>query len=910
MQPRLLKFFEECVISGMLENLSIIRGTKTIPNVMPSTPATSPPYGKLEPNPSLVSIRVDEPGEQNHSMPNGWLQWSPSPTPGKTTSNILSASAPGQALRLYQLAALVSPLLSVVLEYVEWDSLSTSVDTLYRLHRLLRLIVDVKPDAYLDLLEVIAYHSESTRGPAISILISFWPHAVGHAFVGRAFPIVSYQTDLAIRDLRTSNLPLDESAYSHQFVPWGFPTSKQSSSDGTSTPPYGIQPHGCAACADPIEGFGLLCTHCICPLHFACYDLPGAVFFSPHLSPDENGPNKVAIPRFSHVLPRRRTTRPPTTVKDGHGFRLVNLFTLMPCMACRLPLWGCAAQAMECSECLQFIHPKCVLVNDLPRCKRQTMSAPQHTQYTVGWEVMQQTFMAKYHDIAISEEELPKRTYEEISVAYGVLWVQLQILLRGVEHGTISFTGSVPTTSSHPNDIIRGSHIQRLVDLYERYLQSGKLAKSPTLEEYKQLSTPRSTIPPPEPHLSILFEWPLLVYITALIKSPRKTTPTPQQGGVPNFLTVNLNDDTTQTFGGEDSGPPFDFVLLSHMRDALGFELGIFHDPSARHLLEHLYHIGFFNRLDHHTDLFGAGTRPSETFCIFPLPLAIDMSTAVETLVKAIAVCLDDLDVAINEVGFLWLTKRCWPNGMASEYAQQRLLGLIISWMASEDDRLIRIARDYVARGKPLPGVRTEVDPAAWPAPNSNAGVRSSSRSGGDYISCRRELVNKYGARWMLALHTQDPDFYADAVYEEAVELSLEADYPETFDFSGDDISVENVDRRVEEADRVLRVISKVCMNDVIFSAFERVFARWMDDAACLGSIEQVVSFPALRRFANRESAAMRRASQSDPGNTVDSLMMTGIDPWTVVLNTAASGVEGISTASRWLNVLSRSSVN
>lgn len=86
----------------------------------------------------------------------------------------------------------------------------------------------------------------------------------------------------------------------------------------------------------------------------------------------------------------------------------------------------------------------------------------------------------------------------------------------------------------------------------------------------------------------------------------------------------------------------------------------------------------------------------------------------------------------------------------------------------------MKVARDFVARALPLPGVRTAIDGTVWPDQNTArvAGLESSSRSGDSYQACRRELMAKYAARWMQALHDQDPQLYAKVILEQAIELS------------------------------------------------------------------------------------------------------------------------------------------
>ncbi|KAG8954643.1 hypothetical protein FRC04_011076 [Tulasnella sp. 424] len=916
MHARLLRFFEESVLRGMLDDLSIARGSKTLSVGSPNTPTerpneASPPRRHQRTETPIVAIQVDEPTERRDSR--GWIQWTPAPSPSSTASNVVSTNAPGQTLRIYQLSSLVSPLLAAVLESVDWLSLETPIDVVHRVHRLLEFIVDCKPDAYLDLLEIVAYHTEPVRHAALSVMLSFWPHAIGHAYVGRAFPLVSYNMELALRENRRSRLPLDECAYTHQFMAWGFPTSRPGSIRLSFSPHSDhhvgfTSPDQCHGCGQVIEGFGLICTLCLCAVHIQCYDYPEGQFFTMYPSPQDARMQKVALTRFSHVLPHRRFLTPPVTRRDKHTFRLVNLFTLTLCLACKLPLWGCAAQAMECTGCKQFIHPSCVSLSSLPTCRVTTLSP---STFTVEWNTLRKSFVDQYRGILFEEDELSKCSYEEVSVAYGVLWTQLQILRQGIASGSVLVVERQSSTSTVKEAVIEEWDIQRIVRLYESYLREESPPKSSTLEEYKSMA--RMHVGPSDltPQLSVIFEWPLLVYITAILKSPRKAPANPSQAASATFLSVNLNEDNAAST--EDLEHPFELVVLSHMRDTLGFELNVFHDPVAKQLLSHLQHCGFFHRLDHRPSLFDPDVSPSETFCAFPLPLVIDYSTSVETLVSAIAVCLDDLSIAVNEVGFIWLTKRCWPNGMASDYAMHRLVGLVVSWIASEDERLVRIARDYVARGEPLPGVRMPMEGTSWPmkpAVNHTGVNKTSARSGNDYLACRRELLVKYAARWLLALYNQDPELYATAVYDQAVELAIDYDNHYAVEY----ISTPNVEngllKRVEEADHALRTILKLSQSEVLFSTFDTVMSIWLDEVAQLAPQGQVLPFTSLRRLVGKD-VPNRRASTTggmDSSTTSDTALLDS-DPWHIISDLAKTGLDGLSRAIRWLRVVSHSSV-
>ena len=298
--------------------------------------------------------------------------------------------------------------------------------------------------------------------------------------------------------------------------------------------------------------------------------------------------------------------------------------------------------------------------------------------FSIEWSAVRRTFVEEYGSILFGDQ-VSNHTYEEISACYGVLWIQLQILRLGIASGSISIVEKRSSTVSLQESVVDDWDVQQIVQDYAHHLHANLLMKSDTLQEYQQMAGMHA-IEDPTTVSSILFDWPLLVYVTALLKSPiKQSRGNPQGAG--NYLSVYGSEEGPPP---EESSHPFEAVLLEDAREVLTVEFRMHHTPSARYFLSHLDRIGFFTRLN--ADLVrdpGAPPHP-DTSIIFPLPLVIDYSTSVETLVSAIAVCLEDLDISVNEVGFLWLTRRCWPNGMASDYALHRLVGLIIGWIISE----------------------------------------------------------------------------------------------------------------------------------------------------------------------------------------------------------------------------------
>lgn len=112
-------------------------------------------------------------------------------------------------------------------------------------------------------------------------------------------------------------------------------------------------------------------------------------------------------------------------------------------------------------------------------------------------------------------------------------------------------------------------------------------------------------------------------------------------------------------------------------------EFNIRHPAITNILLDHLYSLSFFERIEPRQDIT-SDPLSDDSLCVFPLPLGLDMSTDVETLVSSIETCLLDLDLSVNEFGFLLVVRKFWPNGLMSEYGLRRLARSILSWIIVE----------------------------------------------------------------------------------------------------------------------------------------------------------------------------------------------------------------------------------
>lgn len=312
-------------------------------------------------------------------------------------------------------------------------------------------------------------------------------------------------------------------------------------------------------------------------------------------------------------------------------------------------------------------HMSC-LRDDLPRC---TTSPFTSSSITIDWSDLRVSFVRHYRELLLTEEQIPQRSHEDISIYYDVLWTQLQLLMNGIASGSIIVDQMNPSTESAKENHIDSFELQYCVRMYHAYLSSGRNPQSNAMREYQHLTkTPLDG--------SVLYDWPLLMYLTATAKSSSSPEESNPAG---NLLSVEV--DYTEAI--EASNYSSEVVSLAHIRDALGNEFNVTADAAACHLMMHLHVVGLLQRVDRKQLLFIPEDQPpSRVYCTFPLPLLLDTSIDVETLVAAVEACLEDIDLSVNEMAFLLLTKRCWPNIWVSDYGLGRLAQAILSWIFTE----------------------------------------------------------------------------------------------------------------------------------------------------------------------------------------------------------------------------------
>ncbi|KAG7452502.1 uncharacterized protein BT62DRAFT_879722 [Guyanagaster necrorhizus] len=884
MYARLLAFFEECIIRGILDDLREVQGLQD------EISFQAPEAFDESLDAPVVSIRVDEAEDESGMQRQATSKWVPwTDTVSSRVLRILSTNAPLQPPSVYFLASLTPPLLATILDNIDFGLDSTaSIDVLHRLHRLVDLLVTAKVDAYLDLLEVVAYHSPKSRHAAASMLSAFWPKGMGHVIISRPLASSAYLANSpSMRDL------LQDHPYDHQFLPWRFIISHR------------YPQNDCRSCSSQIDGFGLLCPFCTCAVHFDCYDHPSGCHIAKYSAMSGASVQKVALYRFSYLSSNRRDHGVWTLRKRGHTFRYVNLFTLCLCSACRQPLWGCTAQGLRCTSCLQFVHVRCASSHTLSGCHYYEYDS---SHMMIEWNALRQSCVDFYGDILLlSQEQLRGRCFEEISVMASILWTQLQLLANGVALGSILITHNGRGAGELTSHKVAEFELHRVLQTCEDLISQDVLTVSAATEDYLQDNGLQRS------EHTIFFDWSKLIYITTTIKFPAALHATAPPASQSSLLTVTQPD--ILSAARESLDHPFEMLPLSHMRDALGRDFDLHSDAIAKYLLSHLHHLGFFERIDRHPTLFDDNPNVNSISCSFPLPLGLDLSTDVETLFASVEACLSDLDLSVNETGFLLLCRRLWPNGMASEYAVRRLTHAIISWVFAEDDNLATILRDYIAKQQSLPGVRMADDVSPWPeAQTLRHAPPSSVHNGGDYVMARRSLLSHYAIPWLLTLHNESAENYAILLYEISVQLaqpSFAADLllspSPIFSLStSTDVVTHNCD--AQYFDRLLRLIIRLSQNSVTFTIFDDLFVRWLEAVSASDRFEEPI--PSLSRLFLRdaqESTSRTSVFDSTAGQDGGG---AAIDPWRRVISVSTENKAGLLRSLRWIHVFARSGID
>uniref|UniRef100_A0A8H8CNC3 Phorbol-ester/DAG-type domain-containing protein n=1 Tax=Psilocybe cubensis TaxID=181762 RepID=A0A8H8CNC3_PSICU len=814
--------------------------------------------GENDEDDPVVSIQIEEaPTDGSPSTLGSTFTSVPQPS-----KEVQSTNNPRQPAAIYHLAFLLPPLIGAIFDNLdtlgEGSKINGEIST--RVDGLLRLIANSKLDTYNDLLEIIAYRGAKARRMAVAFLARLWPSSVGHAIISSPFCVFDDA----------------HSSYSHHFVPWHFGRLKR------RTRIAGTLHEDCRSCLKPISEFALLCPLCMTAVHFDCYDYPEGNYDVQYFTTDD-APVRVAMFKFSD-LPPNPSVATYTYNPCNHKLKPATWFTLCLCFVCWTPLWGCFAQGLKCESCQISIHKDCVASLDPSRkCGFYNLSSK---EITINWATFRSSCLVHFPILQLTNDQLNNHSYEEIIIFYSVLQIQMQIIVNGIELGSVVIAeGKQNTKQGSPQ--LKTFELHHAIERCQVLLDSGQLQYSPLTQQFVQDNEEAKFKP------SIMFDWSYLEYITATIKTSfpqsRNTQTTSNLLNVDQF--TNIVDEDAESIA-----YPFESTSLMHMKHILAVDFTIRSDFATQLILNQLHHLSFFERVDRSPFPFESISDQKDAQCMFPLPLGLDLSMNVETLVSSVEASLSDLDLSTNEFGFLLLTRRFWPNGLASEYGLKRLATRVIQWILDEDDNLAVILREFVAKQKPLPGVRYERYGQPWPMPSElRPGLNSMATNGGDYVATRRSLISRFALPWLFELRALHPDFYCQTVFDTCQQS---VDSRNSFEI---DTLLEtgNPKNLVKRCDDLLRAIVKLCQCSIIFDAFDDIYTRWINLVIELNQADKPM-MSLIKLWGNDADTIQRSTVIVDP--TSDPSLALYVDPLRTISNLARESPSGLSKSLTYLS--------
>lgn len=686
-------------------------------------------------------------------------------------------------------------------------TLTSQANSIHNFHRALSYMMSCKPDLYLDILQVISHSTPEVKFRACQILMYYYFESAGHIMVADPLPLLGTREELEVLDQRREQQEFEENRQNpqkrhpvnltrqqsvadsladnaveddHVWYPHIFDCESQDNSLFTDNPIKAnntlntsatndeLNEVFCRECFKTIKGFGLKCFPCKDSIHYNCSSAvtdmkeQGIMFYV-----KSGGIQKLLTPQFCPIpsQPRFRDmvnrgilgwTAKSNSTKVcllGHTFSLVNLYTIMICACCGMPLWGVSQQGYNCTDCNRFIHPHCLAeaeeTNSFSGIKCQKKPSLQQFQACVPYQPLLEsdiqifeTDLAKnlsefYGDaLPLNEESLEGRGFEEVSTILNTLLLQENILHNGIAAGCIlisrdsndplsfspvhhHYDGSIsPQKASASNWDERLPHcgmLTKSTNLCKAYISSGKCKGSTFLDDFygDQPQGVYECILSKEEylgHLSAMMKCLKTSFVnnnfaaTALpsINSDKRRSAGDSRGFLqvsPNPFTAWEDEDEDFTEGNVPNEHLDRSIILSWVMTNLNFKSR----KAAEIILQHMRNLGLFERFDAAPILFNLEAAKQEDKaiqCIFPVPYAIDCSANVESLINAIDASLQDIDLSINECGLSLLTRRCSPDPFMSSYTTERLVHAIVSWTFDEDERLLALHAELTSGNK------------------------------------------------------------------------------------------------------------------------------------------------------------------------------------------------------------------
>ncbi|OZJ06243.1 hypothetical protein BZG36_00848 [Bifiguratus adelaidae] len=763
-----------------------------------------PEETQQRPRPAMLKINVNAPEK-------------PLPKLSRRVSTVSHSHSGNLAMEDYYAYSLFTPLFLLLLGRGDTTSKASQNDNHWPTHgdlmksrnsqaslRAIEYLMQQKTDAYLNLLDVIANTPSESRQHAIEILFRYYGNCVGH---------LSISAPLHLKH-DSSQGALEHVWFAHIFEP---------------DTGQGIGTAKCVNCLQRIESYGLRCYGCRSSVHLRCYYRPNAEAKLLFLTTSQ-GTRKLLFPQFCEGAISTNSR----ILVAGHDFRLTNLFTLQLCMCCKEPLWGVCYQGYCCSQCTRFVHQSCLTdhAKDLHLCY-----ADEYHEHEILIEATSLEASFERFWTPLYPRQGANFCYEEISTLQTLLELQRHLYKEGVTASCIQ----VGSTNDEEDSGHRIYTIKALEDGLTQCigaLESIKPPSSQYLSEFRPHAASFKYIYTDDAYLS---------HILAMLKSLRTSMDDPFRDAYTsqNQLTVS-NSSFLDSPGGLDSPTyfePQEQLTASEMKAWLQKELGFMNDKLCQILLQQFLNVGLMQIADEiGSNVLSSSTRIDEAKAfMFAIPTALDFSPSVDSLIDAIEACLADINLSVNETGFLLLTRRCWPDAFISQYTCERLLYGVLQWIINEDEKLLKIHTRYTMQNLTPPGVRIarlqSVNVGLKARRNRASALLESNSGGGVYVETRRSLKDQYLHGWLYGLHHLESQCYADMIFEVITRIVDDKSEDGAVGWSG---RSSNLDVPILKYDEVLGCLLQIHSQGLLFDSFPFLLTRWMDEVSA--NIEQLTA--------------------------------------------------------------------
>lgn len=570
------------------------------------------------------------------------------------------------------MTSLISRTLTAVLSTV--DICTAPLDTVFSLHRLTSRFIHINPDISANLLEVLACGPSLARRQAASLLCTYFPYAVGHNTISRRLPEMTYKAQRLRIETGQQQVLGEDLEEDHHYVPWRYFGVPDSVASAGQT---------CIACNAHLSGFALRCTLCSSGRHWSCGDPKRREGIMTIPAPDSSDHTPSIDVHFSLCLQQPTEISQQGTMKrtgshahhahqqiGDHDLRLVNLFQLIACGVCELPLWGSTSQGYACfGDCRSFYHRSCLPALE-QHARHPCMSAAVKATraLTIPTHAIDAIEITKHLDLhirpfCVDEEAILKLSFDEVSIVHQYLWTQHNIIENGRKSGSVS---------QNILSQLAGVNLKGRLDEYERHL-APRARISPGAADYADAVG--GAIDGVNGYLS---DVRFLAYVIALCRTsdvPESTIPAPV-----DLLTVDWAAKRTAMLPGGVMSTS-SRLSIATIRQCLEQDFSINDTGLADIAIKQCEDHGLLRRVSPGAVIKGYHDQDE---LVIDVPDIVDSSACIDTLLSAVEALLTELDLALNEQGCRILMTRAWPSPLASPAALQRLQLCVLAWICDE----------------------------------------------------------------------------------------------------------------------------------------------------------------------------------------------------------------------------------